>query len=375
VAGAAEVVNRFRAVYPASDTPQVWRAPGRVNLIGEHTDYNLGLVLPMAIDLACFVAAAPSRDGWLRVFSEQLAEGAQWRVDDIRAAVPRGGWADRVLGIAWQLARQGIAIDGRNILIHSSIPLGAGLSSSAALGVAMALALGGPLTPLETAQLARAAEADFVGVPCGIMDQFISANGQAGAAILLDCRSLESRPVKLPPEIAILTANSMIRHELGDSAYRTRVAECAEAARRLGAASLRAATFRRLEALTGTLLKRARHVVSENARVEAFAAAAARGDAREMGRLVTDSHRSLRDDYEVSSAELDFLVETALTVPGVLGARMTGGGFGGSTVNLVRREAINSLREALVSEYRKFSGHTPELHECVASAGASRVFF
>jgi galactokinase len=375
VAGLAAIVTRFRAVYPASDTPQVWRAPGRVNLIGEHTDYNLGLVLPMAIDLAFFVATAPSYDGWMRVFSEELSAGAQWRVDNIPASCPRGGWADRVLGIAWQLARQGIAIEPRNILIGSTIPLGAGLSSSAALGVAMALALGGPRPPIEIAKLAHVAEADFVGVPCGIMDQFASVHGQAGAAILLDCRSLDARPVKLPEEVAIVTANSMIRHELGDSAYRTRVAECAEAARKIGVASLRDAPFGHLDRLTGVLLKRARHVVSENARVEAFAAAAERGDAQEMGRLVTESHGSLRDDYAVSCAELDFLVETALTVPGVLGARMTGGGFGGSTVNLVRREAVNSLRDVLVPRYREFSGRTPELHECVASQGASRVFF
>jgi len=375
VAGAAEIVNRFRAVYPASQAPQVWRAPGRVNLIGEHTDYNLGLVLPMAIDLACFVATAPSHDGWLRVFSEQLSEGAQWRVADIPAAVPRGRWDDRILGIAWQLTRLGIAIEPRNIFIRSTIPLGAGLSSSAALGVATTLALGGPRAPLETAKLARAAETDFVGVPCGIMDQFASAHGQAGAAILLDCRSLESNPVKLPEDLAIVTANSMIRHELAESAYRTRVAECTEAARRLGVASLRDATFKQLDTLTGPLLKRARHVVSENARVEAFAFAAARGDACEMGRLVTESHGSLRDDFEVSCPELDFLVETALTVPGVLGARITGGGFGGSTVNLLYRTAVNSLCDVLVSSYRKCWRHTPELHECVASEGASRVFF
>jgi galactokinase len=375
VAGVAEIVTRFRAVYPASETPQVWRAPGRVNLIGEHTDYNLGLVLPMAIDLECFVATAPSHDGWLRVFSEQLSEGAQWRVGDIPAAIPRGRWDDRILGIAWQLTRQGIAIEPRNIFISSTIPLGAGLSSSAALGVATALALGGPRSPLETAQLARAAETDFVGVPCGIMDQFASANGQAGAAILLDCRSLESRPVKLPEELAIVTANSMIRHELSQSAYRTRVAECAEAARQLGVGNLRDATFQQLDTLTGTLLKRARHVVTENARVEAFALAAASGDACEMGRLVTESHWSLRDDYEVSCAELDFLVETALTVPGVLGARITGGGFGGSTVNLLHRTAVNSVCDALVSRYRELWGHTPELHQCVASEGASRMFF
>jgi len=370
-----DIVERFRTVYPASDTPHVWRAPGRVNLIGEHTDYNLGLVLPMAIDLACFVAVAPSRDGWLRVFSEQLLEGAQRRVEDIPGSVARGRWDDRVLGVAWQLHRRGAAIQASNILVSSTIPLGAGLSSSAALGVAMVLALGGERPAIEIAKLAHGAETGFVGVPSGIMDQFASVHGQAGAAILLDCRSLESDLVKLPDELAIVTANSMVKHELGESAYRVRVAECNEAARRMDVASLRDASSSRLDRLTGALLKRARHVITENERVEAFARAAGRGDAREMGRLVTESHVSLREDYEVSCAELDFLVETALAVPGVLGARMTGGGFGGCTVNLVRRSSVDSLREALRARYREVWGRTPEIHECVASEGASKVVF
>jgi galactokinase len=371
----ADIVDRFHGVYPASETPQVWQAPGRVNLIGEHTDYNLGLVLPMAIDLACFVAIAPSHDGWLRVFSEQLSEGSQWRVEDIPGSIARGRWDDRILGVAWQLRQRGFAVQASNIFVTSTIPLGAGLSSSAALGVATALALGGERPAMEIAKLAHAAETDFVGLPCGIMDQFASAHGQAGAAILVDCRSLESRAVELPDDVAIVTANSMVKHELGESAYRTRVAECREAARRVGVASLRNANLDQLDRLSDTLLKRARHVVTENARVEAFAAAAGRGDAREMGRLVTESHASLRDDYEVSCAELDFLVETALAVPGVLGARMTGGGFGGCTMNLVRRSAVSGLREALASGYRDVWHRAPEIHECVASAGASRMTF
>jgi galactokinase len=373
VAGAAEILRRFRALYPASDSPRIWRAPGRVNLIGEHTDYNHGLVLPMAIDLFCFVATAPSRDGWLRVYSDQLARGSQWRMEDIPSAVPRGDWSDRVLGTAWALVRRGIPITGQNILLSSTVPMGGGLSSSAALGVAMALALGGPRPPLELAQLAQAAEVEFVGLPCGIMDQFISANGQAGAAILLDCRSLTWSTVRLPEDVAIVTANSMVRHDLGESAYRTRVAECAEAARELAVSSLRDAIPPRLNFLTGVLLKRARHVVTENARVKTFAAAAARGDLQQMGQMVTASHVSLRDDYEVSCPELDFLVETALGVPGVLGARMTGAGFGGSTVNLVQRASANALKEALVSGYEEVWDRTPEIHVCTASSGATAV--
>ena len=364
------IVARFAALYPRSPAPCIWRAPGRVNLIGEHTDYNLGLVLPMAIDLACFVASAPSTGGWLRVYSEQLAQGAQWRIEDISAAVPTGDWTDRVVGVAWELGRRGVRIAAQNVLITSTVPLGGGLSSSAALGVALALALGGPREPLELAQIAHAAEVDFVGIPCGIMDQFVSAHGQAGAAILLDCRSLVWRAVKLPEQVAVVAANSMVKHELGESAYRTRVSECNDAARALGVSSLRDAHLKDLGTLEGTLLKRARHVVTENARVEEFVAASARGDVEEMGRIVTESHSSLRDDYEVSCAELDFLVEAALSVPGVLGARMTGGGFGGSTVNLAIRSAVEPLKAALVSSYRKSWGRTPEIHVCAASSGA-----
>ena len=374
MAGAQKIVEKFHSRYPASAAPRVWRAPGRVNLIGEHTDYNLGLVLPMAIDMACWIAAAPSRDGWLRVYSEQLRAGSQWRVEDIPNAAPNGDWTDRVAGIAWELSRRGVETRGANVLIDSEVPVGGGLSSSAALGVSLALALGGPSAPLEIAQLARAAEMDFVGVPCGIMDQFISAGGEAGSAILLDCRSLAWRSVKLPPDVAIVTANSMVTHQLANSAYRTRVEECAEAARKLGIGSLRDAKLGGLGSLHGALLKRARHIVTENARVERFVDAVETEDhAAEMGRIVTESHISLRDDYEVSCAELDFLVEAALRVEGVFGARMIGGGFGGSTVNLVHPEAVESLTATLAKEYRKYHGLAPEIHVCVASPGASEI--
>jgi galactokinase len=373
VAGAASIIAKFHARYPASIAPRVWRAPGRVNLIGEHTDYNLGLVLPMAIELACRIAAAPSHDHWLRVYSEQLGAGSQWRIADIPDALPVGDWTDRIVGIAWELSRRGVELHGANILIDSEVPLGGGLSSSAALGVSLALALGGLREPLELAQIARAAEMDFVGVPCGIMDQFISAGGQAGSAMFLDCRSLQSRSVKLPATVAIVTANSMVKHQLGDSAYRTRVSECGEAARRLGVSSLREATLASLDTLDGVALKRARHIVTENARVEQFVAAAAVDDSAGMGRVVTESHISLRDDYEVSCAEVDFLVDSALRVEGVFGARMIGGGFGGSTVNLVHPDALEGLKSTLARVYRAQYGLTPEIHVCIASPGASEI--
>jgi len=387
--------DRFRAMYPGSSEPSVYRAPGRVNLIGEHTDYNLGLVLPMAIDLDCLVATAPSSDGWLRVYSENLKQGAQWPVDNLDAVAPQCDWSDRVAGIAWALARRGVVIESQNVLIDSAVPLGGGLSSSAALGVSLALAFGAD--PNELASVAHLAETDFVGVPCGIMDQFVSANGQAGSALLLDCRTLEWRTIALPPGLAIVVVNSMVKHELGSSAYRTRVAECAEAARILKIPNLRAAVPHRLKSvplsslpvaqasvvaqasaceseLTHTLTKRARHVITETLRVEAFALAAAQGDLETMGRLAIESHQSLRDDYEVSCPELDFLVETALSLSGVLGARMTGGGFGGSTVNFVHPEAVADFGPAISAKYKNYWGITPEVHVCKPSAGASQIF-
>ncbi len=365
--------DRFHELYPRSPQPRVFRAPGRVNLIGEHTDYNLGLVLPMAIDLDCLVASAPTSDGWLRVYSENLKQGAQWRIADIAGLMPGSDWSDRVAGIAWALTRRGIAIESQNVLIDSAVPLGGGLSSSAALGVSLALAFGAD--PAELAHLAHLAETDFVGVPCGIMDQFVSANAQPGAAILLDCRTLEWRAIALPSGLAIVVVNSMVKHELGQSAYRTRVAECAEAARMLKVSHLPVAPASAYESgLTGTLAKRARHVITENQRVEAFAKAAERGDLKTMGRLAVESHNSLRDDYEVSCPELDFLVETAVSLPGVFGARMTGGGFGGSTVNFVRPEAVADFGPAISAKYKNHWGITPELQLCKPSAGASQIF-
>ena len=369
----ATIRHRFRELYPRSPQPRVFRAPGRVNLIGEHTDYNLGLVLPMAIDLDCLVATAPTSEGMLRVYSENLKQGSQWRIADIAGLMPGSDWSDRVAGIAWALARRGIAIESQNVLIDSAVPLGGGLSSSAALGVSLALAFGAD--PSVLAHLAHLAETDFVGVPCGIMDQFVSANAQAGSAILLDCRTLEWRAIELPPGLAIVVVNSMVKHELGQSAYRTRVAECAEAARMLKVSHLPVAQASACEAeLTHTLAKRARHVITENQRVQAFAKAAERADLEAMGRLAVESHHSLRDDYEVSCPELDFLVETALSLPGVLGARMTGGGFGGSTVNFLQPEAVADFGLAMSAKYQERWGKTPEVHVCKPSAGASQIF-
>lgn len=369
-----DTVQQFRDLYPDSGEPVVLRAPGRVNLIGEHTDYNLGLVLPMAIDLACYVTAAPSSDDRLRAYSQQFRELIEWRLDDLATVGPRGHWSDRVAGVAWVLLRQAIEIKGTDLLIDSEVPLGGGLSSSAALGVALTLALGGCRPGMDVAGLARAAEVDFVGVPCGIMDQFISVNGRQGAAIFLDCRSLQWHAVPLPRNCAMVVVNSMVKHELANSGYRTRVSECAEAAKALGVASLRDAELSQIDSLDPVLRRRARHVITENKRVQEFADAASAEDVSRMGRLVSQSHESLRDDYEVSCAELDFLVETALSVQGVVGSRMIGGGFGGSTLTLVHPRAVEDLEATVRTRYRQFSGVSPEIHVCRAEAGASRVY-
>jgi galactokinase len=313
----------------------------------------------MAISLECQVAIAPSSDDVLRIFSDQLQQGTQIRVDEIPNAKPRNDWTDRIIGVAWALDK---FIEPRNILISSTVPLGGGLSSSAALGVSLALAFGGS----DLANIAHRAETDFVGVPCGIMDQFASAHG---GATLLDCRSLEYRDVALPRDTAVVAVNTMVKHELGNSAYRTRVEECAAAARALGLASLRDATS--TGNLTGVLLKRARHVITENARTLSFAASA---DPAQMGRLMIESHRSLRDDYEVSCPELDFLVDAALSIPGVYGARMTGGGFGGSTINFLRTDAVDPFIPTIAGLYKDRWNIHPDIHVCEIAPGASQIF-
>jgi galactokinase len=370
----------FRGRFGAADGLRVFRAPGRVNLIGEHTDYNLGLVLPVALDLVTLVAAAPSRDGKLRLYSEHRRELREFDAADIPTLERRGDWTDYVIGVARELDRLGFAIEPANLLIRSTVPEGSGLSSSAALEVAAALALlgGRPLDPLEIARLAQRAESQFVGMPCGIMDQYASVFGRQHAAVELDCRSLESRYVALPDEIAFVAVNSMVKHALSGSAYADRVRECAAAVEALRArfpqvSSLRDASPEQLAAvsLPETVARRARHVVSEIARVGCFVAASAARDLARMGKLLVESHRSLQHDYEVSCAELDFLVDTALSIDGVYGARMTGGGFGGCTVTMVTREKAESFGRQIAAAYHTRFGVSPRVLPCNPSAGAA----
>jgi galactokinase len=358
----------------------MFRGPGRVNLIGEHTDYNLGFVLPMALDMACTIASAPNADGKLRVWSEDLQQSREWAVANLSALQPAHDWGDYVAGVAQQVVRAGFAVAPANLVVRSTVPVGSGLSSSAALETSTALALlaGRPLDKLELVKLCRRAENEFVGMPCGIMDQYISVFGEEHAAVKIDCRSLGHAIVHLPKGVEILAVNTMVKHELGQSAYRNRVRECAEAVAAIGSVrSLRDVDVPMFEAAAPRIepvaRKRARHVVTENARVEAFMAASNRGGLEAMGELFVASHRSLQHDYEVSCEELDFLVDTALTVPGVFGARMTGGGFGGCTVNLLKPAAVPAFEDSIRDAYQARFGITPRIYRCKPSAGAGEV--
>ncbi len=380
----SSLVEAFRQQFPGAPAPALYRAPGRVNLIGEHTDYNLGFVLPMALELACYAAAAPAEDGVLRAYSVNLDQTREIAVAELPGARPSKEWSDYVFGVAQQLVRAGYPVGGCRLLIESTVPTGGGLSSSAALEVSTALALLGErgIDKLDLARLCQRAEREFVGMPCGIMDQYISVFGREGAAVKIDCRSLEHDFAVLPAGVEIVAVNTMVKHELGSSAYRERVRECGEAVaviqrHRPEVASLRDVRRAELDAwkdeMDPVAFRRAAHVTSEDERVEAFLEASRRGDAAELGRLFIASHRSLQHDYEVSCEELDFLVDTAIGLDGVYGARMTGGGFGGCTVNLIRTDAVERVEETLTQRYRGRYGIEPRHYRSKPAAGASKI--
>jgi galactokinase len=383
MAGLAESLlkDAFRKLYGSAEGVRVFRAPGRVNLIGEHTDYNLGFVLPVALDLATYIATAPSTDGKLRIYSEFRQEMREWNVADLGALKPARHWTDYPIGVAQELLCAGFAIEPANLLVRSTVPEGSGLSSSAALEVSTALALlaGRALDPLSLARLCQRAERNFVGMPCGIMDQYISVFGREHSAVEIDCRSLGHRFVELPADITFVAVNTMVKHALAGSAYQDRVAECAAAVAGIkqkfpGVESLRDVSPQQLESVAPSLpavvARRARHVVTEDARVGRFVDASARGDLALMGKLLVESHRSLQHDYEVSCVELDFLVDTALAIDGVLGSRMTGGGFGGCTVTMLRPHAVPRFGQEMARAYQRQFHATPQVYPCRPSAGA-----
>jgi galactokinase len=305
-----------------------FRAPGRVNLIGEHTDYNLGFVLPIALDLACFITTSPSPDGQLHLTSENLEASRSFRLADISALPPSRDWTDYIIGVARELALAGFPVPALRLRIRSTVPVGSGLSSSAALEVASALALlqGRPIAPVELVRLCHRAETGFVGLPCGTMDQYVSVFGAENSALCIDCRTLTHELVSMPRGATILAVNTMVKHELGVSAYKQRTQECAAAVTALRqfyprVESLRDVAVDEFEAVAHRLpaipAKRARHIIYENARVLEFVEASLQGALEKMGKLFAASHRSLQYDYEVSCEELDFLVDTALSLDGV----------------------------------------------------------
>jgi galactokinase len=366
---------------------EVVRAPGRVNLIGEHTDYNDGFALPAAIDLEIWMALRPWDEPRVELTSLDLGETAKFRFDELAPRTgPDGSWIDYVAGTAWAAREAGYPVRGFRGVLDSTLPIGASLSSSAAIEMAAAQALlGGEaavLGPAILATIGRRCENEYVGISTGIMDQFSSAAGLAGHAVLLDCRTLEYRHVPLPEDLAIVACHTGSSRKLKGSQYQERWADCMEgvrilAAREPGVHALRDVSEAMLDRHRGELPERVWRrclcIVNENARVEATVAALGAGDLAGLGRLFATSHAELRDLYEIVSPELDAMVEIACSVPGVVAARMTGGGFGGCTVNLVRHDAIVALEEAVLREYPARTGLVPHVYVTRAVDGAGPV--
>ena len=388
--------SRVTSVYTAANfekrfgiRPRVFRAPGRVNLIGEHTDYNDGYVMPAAVGFSTYVGISPRSDRKLIIHSEEFPGNFEFDLD----ALPEkrvGAWCDYVLGVASVLRQQGHKLAGANLLVHGEIPIGAGLSSSAALEVSSALALLSlgesenekPLPLPEVAKLCRQAENSFVGARVGIMDQFVSCMGKAGHAFFLDCRSLEFRFVPIPAGLRFVVCNTMVKHDLATGAYNTRREECEEGVRAFAKwdptiRALRDVSLDVLDAhakdVPSTIWKRCSHVVHEDQRTLDAAQALTDGDLVRVGKLMRESHDSLRDLYQVSCRELDVMVEAAEGLPGFCGGRMTGGGFGGCTVNLVREENAEDFAKTIAERYRQATGINPQVYLCSAEDGAQEL--
>jgi len=378
------VTEQFTQAY---SRPPRWvaAAPGRVNVIGEHTDYNDGFVFPMAIDRYTVIAAAPATGGSKLVQLRSTADGSPATIDLGRPLQParKGSWYNYPLGVLAGFVARGLTPGGFDALIHSTVPLGGGLSSSAALEVSTATLLeailGKQLDPVEKALLCQKAEHEYAGMPCGIMDQFISVMGKKDHILLLDCRSRQTDLVPMTdPSVELLITNTNVKHELTGGEYAKRRAQCEEAARLLGVPSLRDADPEQLERARGKLdpvvYRRARHVISEIERTTHAAEGVRASNWPTVGQLMYASHASLRDDYEVSCPELDALVDIALSIGpngGVHGCRMTGGGFGGCTVALVQASRVAAVSDRVAAEYEKQTGIKPTLFVSRPAAGAT----
>jgi galactokinase len=381
------LARNFAARFGTS--PRIYQAPGRVNLIGEHTDYNDGFVMPAAIGFHTRVAVAARPDRKLMICSENYSEQVEFDLDHL-PAVRAAHWSDYVVGVVQMLMRSGSRLSGVSMLVDGNVPQGAGLSSSASIEVAVAFALldlgrpGDPVTPNRTAlaRLCQQAENEFVGARCGIMDQFVSSHGERGHALLLDCRSLEYRQLPLPDDVVLAVCNTMVKHSIAQGEYNQRRAECEAGALALSkhlpkVRALRDVAEQDLHAygrvLPDVVLRRCRHVVGENARVLEAAAALERNDLRAFGMLMQESHRSLRDDFEVSCAELDLMVVLAGQVEGVYGARMTGGGFGGCAIAMVNSACVTEFERKVKEGYEAATGRRPEIYLCAAADGVGRL--
>jgi galactokinase len=360
--------------------PQVFRAPGRVNLIGEHTDYNDGFVMPAALEFSTWVAASPRKDDTFVVASREFNDEFEFSLAGPASRQHR--WTDYVQGVAITMKAAGFQFSGADLMIASDVPMGAGLSSSAALEVATGFALlqlaGTKPDLTQLARLCQRAENEFVGTRCGIMDQFISCLAEQGHCLMIDCRSLEYEKLPLPERCALVISNTMVRHELASGEYNLRRQQCEEGLEILRrsmpqARSLRDISLQQLEEYAGELpeilYRRCRHVITEIQRVLDAAAALKQGELERLGGLMRQSHLSLQQDYEVSCPELDLMVEIASAQPGVYGARMTGGGFGGCTISLVKSEAAQQVVDRVAAEYQQKTGIRPEIYVSAAGAG------
>jgi len=377
----------LRALHEArfQSTPSVFVAPGRVNLIGEHTDYAEGFVMPAAIDFATLAGISPRKDSKVVLYAENYKEE---RVVDAAALPEKAAehWSDYPLGVLAILAGEGHRIPGFSLTLWGDVPIASGLSSSASLEVATALAVtslvGASYTGAELARLCQRAENEFVGANCGIMDQFISANGAEDHALLLDCRDLSFKLAPIPANVALVIANTMVKHSVVGGEYTSRRAQVEEAAatigrHRPGVRFLRDATLEDLaqwgSEMSPEAVKRARHVIGENLRTVAAAEALMQHDFDKLGRLMAEAHHSYSRDFEASCVEADAMVALAQGLPGLIGARLTGGGFGGCTINLVERENAREFAEELAARYSTETGIVPQVFVCRASQGAHKV--